>query len=67
MTFIVIFALVFYIAQFIFFHNNCDVLNTLPEVCVKSGNWLVFTNAAYTLVDALCYGLILFMTYKFLI
>lgn len=67
MILIVVFALIFYIAQFSYYGHNCDTIETETEVCRKAGDWLVGSNAAYTLDDALCYALILYMTYKFLI
>lgn len=64
---IVLTALFFYIFQFIYFGNNCDHTAEALKECNLSSNLTELFNGLYTIVDALCYALILFMTYKFLI
>ena len=64
---IVVTALVFYICQFAYYHKSCDTEPIPSERCTVTANLLELSNGLYTLVDALCYGLILYMTYKFLV
>lgn len=63
---IVLTALLFYIAQFLYFISDCNDQPSTPQ-CIKKSNYLQTFNATYSLIDALCYILILFMTFKFLV
>ena len=65
---IVVTALGFYVAQYAYFYHECDQSEfTLASFCVLAANWLELFNGAYTFADALCYALILLMTFKFLV
>ena len=63
---IVLTAYLFYIAKFLCFISDCDD-QPLTQECLKKRNYLKTFNAIFSLIDALCYILILVMTFKFLV